>query len=135
MASPRGPFNWTLTSSTVGLAEREPGGRLHVIYYGQEDGLLAQQLILLLPGAYRLTMAVSGDLSRAKAMNWSLRCDGSSKPFASVGLDAVARGWIFAVPPGCAAQWLELSGTSADISQQAEVIVSNLKLGAVRPNG
>ena len=68
-------------------------------------------------------------------MNWSLRCDGSSKPFASVGLDAVARGWIFAVPPGCAAQWLELSGTSADISQQAEVIVSNLKLGAVRPNG
>ena len=79
-----GPFNWTLTSSTVGLAEREPGGRLHVIYYGQEDGVLAQQLILLPPGAYRLTMAVSGDLSRAKAMNWSLRCDGSSKPFASV---------------------------------------------------
>jgi hypothetical protein len=130
-----GPFNWTLTSSTVGLAEREAGGRLHVIYYGQEDGLLAQQLILLPPGAYRLTMAVSGDLSRAKAMNWSLRCDGSSKPFASVGLDAAARGWIFAVPPGCAAQWLELSGASADISQQSEAMISNLKLSAVRPNG
>jgi hypothetical protein len=132
----RGPFNWTLTSSTVGLAEREPGGRLHIIYYGQEDGLLAQQLILLPPGPYRLTMAVSGDLSRAaQAMNWSVRCDGSSKPFASVGLDAAARGWIFAVPPDCAAQWLELSGTSADISQQAEAIISNLKLVLVRPNG
>jgi hypothetical protein len=130
-----GPFNWTLTSSTVGLAEREAGRRLHVIYYGQEDGLLAQQLILLPPGAYRLTMAVSGDLSRARAMNWSLRCDGTSKPFASIGLDAVARGWIFAVPPGCAAQWLELSGNSADISQQSEAIISNLKLSAMRPNG
>jgi hypothetical protein len=134
-AQPHGPFNWTLTSSTVGLAEREPGGRLHVIYYGQENGLLAQQLILLASGAYRLTMAVSGDLSRAKAMNWSVRCDGSPKPFASIGLDAAARGWIFAVPPDCAAQWLELSGTSADISQQADVMISNLKLVAVRPNG
>ena len=134
-AKSHGPFNWILTSSTVGLAEREPGGRLHVIYYGQEDGLLAQQLIVLAPGAYRLTMAVSGNLSRAKAMNWSVRCDGTSKPFASVGLDAAVRGWIFAVPPGCAAQWLEFSGTSADISQQAEVMISNLKLVAVRPNG
>ncbi len=131
-----GPFSWTLTSSTVGLAEREPGGRLHVIYYGQEDGLLAQQLIVLPPGAYRLTMAVSGDLSRAgQAMNWSVRCDGTSKPFASAGLDDAARGWIFAVPPDCAAQWVELSGTSADISQQAEVMITNLKLVPVRPNG
>jgi hypothetical protein len=64
-----------------------------------------------------------------------VRCDGTSKPFASAGLDDAARGWIFAVPPNCAAQWLELSGTSADISQQAEVIISNLKLVAVRPNG
>ena len=38
-----GPFNWTLTSSTIGLAEREPGGRLHVIYYGQEEGVLASE--------------------------------------------------------------------------------------------
>ena len=107
-----------------------------MIYYGQEDGLLAQQLILLPPGAYRLTMAVSGDLSRAaQAMNWSVRCDGTSKPFASVALDAAARGWIFAVPPDCPAQWLELSGTSADISQQAEVMISSLKLVRVRANG
>ncbi|HZC37160.1 MAG TPA: hypothetical protein VE221_00630, partial [Sphingomicrobium sp.] len=129
------PFNWSLISSTVGLAEREAGGRLHVIYYGQENGVLAQQLILLPPGAYRLTMALAGDLSRAKAMNWSVRCDGSSKPFASVGLDAAARGWIFAVPPDCAAQWLELSGAAADISQQTDVTISNLQLVRVQPNG
>ena len=48
------PFNWTLTSSTVGLAERQPGGRLHLLFYGQEDGLLAGQLLVLRPGRYRL---------------------------------------------------------------------------------
>jgi hypothetical protein len=129
------PFNWSLISSTVGLTEREPGGRLHVIYYGQEDGVLGQQLILLPPGAYRLTMALSGDSSRSKAMNWSVRCDGSTKPFAAVALDAAARGWIFAVPPGCAAQWLELSGSAADVSRQSDVTISDLKLTRVRPNG
>jgi HAMP domain-containing protein len=35
---PPAPFNWSLASSTVGLAERQPGGRLHVIFYGNEDG-------------------------------------------------------------------------------------------------
>jgi hypothetical protein len=123
------PFNWNLVSSTVGLAEREPGGRLHVIFYGQEDGVLASQLLVLAPGPYRLTMGVAGDQARLRAMNWSLRCDRSPKPFASVGLGAVVHGWTFTVPLGCPAQWLELSGTSGEISQQTEVRISGLKLG------
>ena len=128
-ASP--PFNWTLTSSTVGLAEREPGGRLHVIFYGQEDGVLASQLLVLTEGVYRLSMNVAGDRQRLRAMSWSLRCDRSPKPFASVGLDAIARGWVVAVPAGCPAQWLELSGASGEISQQTEVTISALKLGPI----
>ena len=47
---PPPPFNWALTSSTVGLAERQPGHRLHVIFYGSDDGVLASQLLLLPPG-------------------------------------------------------------------------------------
>ena len=46
---PPAPFNWTLASSTVGLAERQDRGRLHVIFYGQEDGVLANQLLVLCP--------------------------------------------------------------------------------------
>src|SRR5207248_8684167 len=84
------PFNWNLISSTVGLAEREPGRRLHVIFYGQEDGTLASELLVLPAGAYRLTMSVSGDQSRMRTMNWSVRCAGSTKPFALGGLDAAA---------------------------------------------
>ena len=96
---------------------------------------LAQELILLPPGAYRMTLALSGDLSRAGAMNWSLRCDGSGKPFASVALDAAAHGWTFTVPSGCAAQWIALSGASTDIAQQSDVPISNLKVIAERLNG
>jgi hypothetical protein len=129
------PFNWNLISSTVGLAEREPGRRLHVIFYGQEDGVLAKQLLVLRAGAYRMTLSVAGDLPRLRAMSWSVRCDRSDKPFASIGLDAAARGWTFTVPADCPAQWLELSGTSGDVSQQTEARISNLRLTPERSGG
>ena len=123
------PFNWTLVSSTVGLAERQSGGRLHIIYYGQEDGLLARQLLVLPPGQYQLSMAVSGDLPRSRALTWSIRCDKAEAPIAAVPVDvASTHPWNFNVPAGCKAQWLELSGVSSDIAQQSEVTIANLKL-------
>jgi hypothetical protein len=127
------PFNWQLTSSTVGLAERQGGGRLHVLFYGNEDGTLASQLLLLPPGAYRLSMRLVGDPARAHALTWSLWCDKAAQPVASVTLDAAAvRGWEFQVPAGCAAQWLKLSGTSADMPQQVDVSIAGLALSKVR---
>ena len=127
------PFNWSLTSSTVGLAERQPGGRLHVIYYGQDDGVLASQLLVLRPGRYRLAMSVSGGDAGGRPMRWTLTCANAPAPFASVGLDAVARGaWTFDVAAGCGAQRLDLVGTSADIPQQVDLTLSGLSLEAVR---
>ena len=122
------PFNWVLTSSTVGLAERRRG--LHVIFYGQEDGALASQLLLLEPGAYRLAMPVSGDAAHARALVWSLTCANSNTSISRFVLDpeAAARGWTFTVPAGCPAQKLELSGVSADMPQQVDVTVSRLQL-------
>jgi hypothetical protein len=128
------PFNWSLTSSTVGLAERQPGGRLHLIFYGQEDGFLATQLLLLPPGAYRLSMQLLGDPMRARALSWSLWCDKGTGPVASATLDAVAaRGLRFEVPAGCSAQWLKLAGASSDISQQTDVTIAGLKLERASP--
>ena len=126
------PFNWQFTSSTVGLAERQKGGRLHVLYYGDEDGTLANQLLLLGPGRYRLTMRLVGEAARAHALTWSLWCDKAAQPLASITLDiAAARGWQFEVPSGCAAQWLKLSGTSADMPQQTDISVTDLTLTKV----
>ena len=122
------PFNWELTSSAVGLAERQPGGRLHTLYYGQQDGILATQLLLLPSGSYRLSMQVLGDKTGANALNWSIWCDKAAAPISAVTLDKAAAGWRFAVPAGCKAQWLKLSGSSSDLPQQLDTTIANLKL-------
>lgn len=128
------PFNWQLTSSTVGLAERQSGGRLHVLFYGDEDGTLASQLVLLPPGTYRLTMKLAGEPARAHALTWSLWCDKAAQPLASVTLDtAAARGWQFQVPAACPAQWLKLSGVSGDVPQQVDISIGGLSLAKVVP--
>ncbi|WP_028970437.1 tetratricopeptide repeat protein [Sphingomonas sp. URHD0057] len=135
-AAPPPPFNWSLTSSTVGLAERQSGGRLHVIYYGQEDGALASQLLILPPGRYRLAMRIAGGGSQAASLRWSLVCASAQGPLASARLDTlVARPLIFEVPAGCAAQKLELSGSSSDIPRQVEVTISDLTLVKAGANG
>ena len=127
------PFNWALTSSAVGLAERQPGGRLHVLYYGQEDGILATQLLLLKPGPYRLSMQILGDESRAKVLNWSIWCDKAAAPLSSVTIDQTVHGWRFDIPTSCEAQWLKLSGSSTELPQQSDVTISRLKVEGLTP--
>ena len=126
------PFNWQLTSSTVGLAERQKGGRLHVLFYGDEDGSLATQLLLLPPGSYQMSMRLIGDPTRGHALTWSIWCDKAAQPLSSITLDSAAtRGWRFEVPAGCTAQWLKLSGISADVAQQVDVSIADLRLAKV----
>jgi hypothetical protein len=128
---PPPPFNWTLASSTVGLAERQPGKRLHVIFYGNEDGLLAGQLLVLSPGTYRLQMQLTGSTVNPEALRWSIRCDKSQEPLATGDFERVTRqGLTFLVPASCSAQRLELSGRSGDIAQQSEATITNLSLSA-----
>jgi hypothetical protein len=130
------PFNWELMSSGVGLAERQSGGRLHVIFHGQQDGLLARQLLLLKPGRHRLSMAVAGDFERGKALNWSIRCASDQSPFSGISLDVLRKqAWSFTVPPNCGAQWLELSAVAGDLAQSSDFTLSSLKLATERTGG
>lgn len=124
------PFNWALTSNAVGLAERQPGGRLHVLYYGQEDGILASQLLTLSPGNYQLSYRIIGGSSAGESgLTWSIWCDKASSALASVSVRQGAdRGLRFVVPDNCPAQWLRLSGASGDIAQQSDVTIGGLDL-------
>jgi hypothetical protein len=54
------PFGWSFASGPAGLAEPDGGGRLHLLYYGRDDLVLANQLLMLRPGSYQLSMRVSG---------------------------------------------------------------------------
>jgi hypothetical protein len=127
-AGPPPPFNWSLTSSTVGIAERQPGKRLHLIFFGNEDGVLARELVLLPAGSYRLQMNVVGASQHLDSLRWSVRCDNSQRPITSVQLDQAARGLQFQVPAGCPAQWIEFSGLSGDIAQQSEATITGFNL-------
>lgn len=127
------PFNWALSASTVGLAERQSKSRLHVIFYGREDGILASELLLLPAGSYRMTLKLAGDAGRAHLLNWSIWCDKADVPLSSVTLDgAAARGWSFNVPADCPAQWIKLSGVSSDVPQQVDEVVTSLQLERTR---
>ena len=135
-ASAPPPFNWTLASSTVGLAERQGGGQLHVIYYGQEEGALASQLLTLAPGRYALGMDVAGGGERRAALRWTLTCANAGAPFATMPLDALAKGpQTFDVPANCGAQRIELVGSSSDIPQQIDATIGHMSLIRANANG
>ena len=123
------PFNWTLTSSTVGFAERQKGGGLHVTYYGHEDGALASQLLLLPPGRYALSASGSANGGNVDPLRWALICAKGNKSIATSPLAAaLAGGWAFDVPADCPAQRLELQGSASDMPQQAEVTLRSVRL-------
>lgn len=130
------PFNWALASSTVGLAERQPGKGLHAIFYGQEDGTLASQLLVLPPGRYRLVTNAAGLPDHAALLRWTATCAGSNSAIGSAPLDIAAkRPWQFDVPARCDAQRLELSGTAGDVPQQVEVTIRSVALAREPSNG
>ncbi|HET9336229.1 MAG TPA: hypothetical protein VFO12_07475 [Sphingomicrobium sp.] len=130
------PFGWTLASDASGVAEPQGQGRLHALYYGRDDKVLADQLLMLEPGPYRLSMKVSGASPTAKSLVWAIRCLPSATELADLALDPKegARSASFAVPAaGCQAQRLELKGTAPEIAEQAEATVAGLRIESDRP--
>lgn len=114
------PFNWAITSSSAGVAERIPAPALQVEYYGRESTDLAQQLMVLRPGRYRLEFRAEGNAKGDDSrLAWRIMCQGSATPIAEVVLrdisaaPKVIRG-EFTVPAGCAAQSLRLSGIAGE---------------------
>jgi hypothetical protein len=118
------PFNWELTSSSLGLAERR-SGRLQVIFHGQDSGTLARQLLLLGPGRYRISAPASGS-DGAGALYWVVRCDQGQGELARAA--AGRGGLVFEVPASCPAQWLELNARESDFGRQAETSIGPMRL-------
>jgi tetratricopeptide (TPR) repeat protein len=127
------PFGWSLASGPSGVAEPQSGGRLHILYYGRDDLVLASQLLLLDPGAHRLSMQISGASPTIKSLAWSVRCLPSSNEIAAIPLAGSDKGGaltaILAVPPiGCTAQRLELNGRSPEFPEETDLTIAGLRL-------
>lgn len=113
------PFNWTLVSGSLGVAEMRQGG-LAVDYYGRESGNLATQLLTLRPGRYRFSVLVDpGKTDNAAGLFWTIACANVQQP-ALLNLRVTATATRrrlagdFAVPAGCSAQGLALRGEAGE---------------------
>lgn len=120
------PFNWGYGSSPAGFAE-PANGTLRVFYYGRQDVVLASQLLLLRPGAYRFSAPVQNS-REIDELAWTLSC-GSGTPVLSVKAGAAAK--LFRVPVGCAAQRLTLLGVAQDAPIDVDVQVGPVTLQVV----
>ena len=121
------PFNWTLASGAAGLAEPASQG-VHILYYGRENLLLAAQLLRLDAGRYTLAFRVSVAEGDPAALAWTLTCLPGKQVIMTGNLKAGAAALPFAVPPGCAAQQLELKGTAPDFPQTVDVSLTGLAI-------
>lgn len=119
------PFNWRIFTLDSGEARIDrtvsSGSVLSASYPANQTPAIAEQLLVLAPGAYRLagrwrvTQSATG-----AALVWTLSCakTGASAGEWRHGVDAES-GWTlfdaaFLVPPDCPAQWLRLSGRAGD---------------------
>jgi hypothetical protein len=108
------------------------------MFYGQEDGVLATQLLTLGPGRYRLAMRVAGDVAHARSLTWTISCVGVQEPLLALSLaDAkrAAQGVSVDVPAGCQAQYFQLAGKAPDLPQQVDVTIFGLSLSREAANG
>ncbi|HZG09340.1 MAG TPA: hypothetical protein VEZ70_10225 [Allosphingosinicella sp.] len=128
------PFNWALTSGAEGVAERASGGALQASFYGRTDAVLAEQLLMLRPGRYRLQFDAEGDAKGEDGrLGWTLSCQGSNASLVQLPLSGITYaprrvGANFTVPAGCRAQWLRLAGGAAEFPNEQSVTIRNLKL-------
>ena len=125
------PFNWKFATSG-GVVEPAPGNRLQVIYYGRDDAILAEQLLLLSPGRYRLSMDISDPPGAGGELAWALTCVPGTQsllrlPIARKGPLAAS----FSVPQGCAAQRLQLGGNPGDFPQSQDFTIGQFSLTRV----
>lgn len=123
------PFGWLLASGASGIADPQADG-LHILYYGRDDLVLASQLMTLSPGSYRLTMQVKASLPVSNSLSWTIHCLPSSSLIAAIPLErsGAAVAPVDVPASGCAAQRIELVGTAREFPQQAEVLISRLRL-------
>lgn len=125
------PFNWTLSSSSAGIAEPQ-NGKLRVLYYGRQDATLASQLLLLRSGIYRFSAPFLGDMTMG-TLSWSINCVGMKTPLMEFSLGTSTRdAAVFTVPTtGCPAQSLQLNAHSQDSPEAIDVQIGPVSIERV----
>jgi hypothetical protein len=122
------PFDWTLsdgvgwTASVADAPGEGHGQALRVEYDGVSPPKSVRQLLVLPPGAYRLSGQVYGEGDAdPRALGWSVACVTTGQVLGGVPTSAAKDRWApfaaaLTVPAeGCSAQWLALTATPGDL--------------------
>jgi hypothetical protein len=137
------PFGWRFfeQDSATAAVEAVDGGANHALYAQFPVGrssALAEQLVMLEPGRYRLSGRAKVDTLPSEALfRWTLSCSNQTTPLVGVQ-QAAAGGWVrfetvFETPAtGCDAQWLRLSGTGGVGYAPATAWYDDLRLERVQ---
>jgi hypothetical protein len=130
------PFNWSLSSTANGVAERTNGPALQIDYYGRADTDLASQLLVLGPGQHRLQFKVQGDAKGdGSRLEWTVTCAAGGGellrlPITDTTYSPRAMTGTFTVPSGCGAQWLRLKGIAGEVPTGQNAVFSEVAVAA-----
>lgn len=117
-----GPLDWQFESSprfSVLMIQddaRPTQTALRVEMRGDSDDMVAQQLLLLEPGRYRVAGEVRTELGQTPGVGWAVFCYESGQRLGIQATTPARQVWQgfrfeFEIPAsGCTAQWLRLSG-------------------------
>lgn len=127
------PFNWRVDASPAGFAEPAPGGGLYAEFYGRDNAVLAQQLLTLSPGGYRISFRGEGNADgQGGRLSWVVACQSNNRAIATVPIVDLSASKTFsatfAVPDGCPAQWLRLSGRFGEFPKDQTMTTTELRI-------
>ncbi|MFI4975600.1 MAG: hypothetical protein ACHP84_13755 [Caulobacterales bacterium] len=136
-----GPFSWSLGAGAEIGRPPLAGGEmaLHAGLADVGDAVMAEQLLVLAPGRYRLDWRALADRGGLAAPpRWSAECAATGAPIAreaggALAADAwQARGMLLDVPNGeCAALWLRLRGVPEDRGGAPSAWFTRMRLAPV----
>lgn len=134
------PFNWSLASSDnagadLAMGPSGSGSALYVHYSAKQPTPLAQQILLLTPGRYRLTARMYLEESgRSDELSWTLSCYGGAT-LAQIGAPDDGLVWrepsaeVVVPASGCDAQRLVLTGEPGErLGQELRAWVGSVNL-------
>ena len=123
------PFNWTFATSG-GVADPLGMAACRSFITGVRTRSWRNNCCCSAPGQYRLGMEVNGQPGDGSAISWSLTCLPRNQVVFSLPLKHGQRASAgsFAVPQGCPAQRLELTGSIGEFPQSIDFTIGKLQL-------
>jgi hypothetical protein len=118
---------WRFPEGRGGVAEPTASGPLRLVHYGREEMVMAEHLLLLAPGAVRLSANFAAPVP-AGAFEWRLLCLKGNRSLGVLPVVAGPGGGVMNVPGDCQVQILQLVGRGGDVARTVQTELRSVTL-------